>query len=171
MVEVEVKIPIGDPKEIRKKVIGQGASLHRERHLEVNVFYDFPSGELKNQQKALRLRTAGKRGTLTFKGIAQKSRSFKVREEFETAVQNPKQIEKILKALGFQPSLTYRKHRTHLRKSRLSIAIDETPFGNFLELEGEKHEITKFARCLGYTRKDFLTTSYADMMDQENNPS
>jgi adenylate cyclase class 2 len=107
---------------------------------------------------------AGKRATLAFKGEPQKSRSFKVREEFETQVRDPKAMRKILKALGLKETFSYKKHRTVLRKSRLTIAIDETTVGTFIELEGERHEITKFARALGYGRADFITRSYVGMI-------
>ena len=168
MTEIEVKIRIDDPKTAREKVIGLGAVLVRDRHLETNGLFDFDPGTLHAGRRALRLRMAGKRATLTFKGEPRKSRSFKVREEFETQVRDPKAMRKILKALGLKETFSYKKHRTVLRKSRLTIAIDETTVGNFIELEGERHEITKFARALGYGRADFITRSYVGMIrDQE----
>ncbi len=164
MTEIEVKIRIDDPKAAREKVLGLGAVVARDRHLESDAFFDFGDGSLGAGRRALRLRTAGKRATLTFKGEPQKSRSFKVREEFETQVRDPKEARKILKALGLKEMFSYRKHRTVLRKSRLTICVDETPVGNFVELEGERHEITRFARALGFGRTDFITRSYVDLI-------
>jgi adenylate cyclase class 2 len=164
MTEIEVKIRIDDPKAAREKIIGHGAVVVRDRHLETNSLFDFDPGTLHAGRRALRLRMAGKRATLTFKGEPRKSRSFKVREEFETQVRDPKAMRKILKALGLKETFSYKKHRTVLRKSRLTIAIDETTAGNFIELEGERHEITKFARALGYGRADFITRSYVGMI-------
>lgn len=164
MTEIEVKIRIDDPKALREKIIGLGAVVSRERHLEENALFDFDPPALRPKHQALRLRRAGRRATLTFKGQRQKSRSFKVREEFETQVHDPRGLRQILKGLGLRETFAYRKHRTVLRKSRLTITIDETPAGNFIELEGERHEITKFARALGYSRADFITRSYVDMI-------
>ena len=164
MTEIEVKIRIDDPKAARQKILGLGAVVARDRHLETDVFFDFDNGALSGGRRALRLRSAGKRATLTHKGEPQRSRSFKVREEFETQVRDPKETRKILKALGLKETFSYRKHRTVLRKSRLTICIDETPVGNFVELEGERHEITRFARALGFGRADFLTLSYVEMI-------
>jgi adenylate cyclase class 2 len=164
MTEIEVKIRIDDPKALREKVLGLGAAVARDRHLETDVFFDFDGGPLAAGRRALRLRTAGKRATLTYKGEPRKSRSFKVREECETQVRDPKQARKILKALGLKETFSYQKHRTVLRKSRLTVCIDETPAGNFIELEGERHEITRFARALGFGRADFITLSYVDMI-------
>ncbi len=164
MTEIEVKIRVADAKAAREKVLALGAAVSRERHLETNVLFDFASGALREARRALRLRTAGRRATLTFKGEPRKSRSFKVREELETQVRDPRQARKILRALGLKETFTYVKRRTVFRKARLTIALDETAAGDFLELEGERHEIVRFARALGYKRADFVTSSYAEIL-------
>jgi adenylate cyclase class 2 len=164
MTEIEIKLRIDDPRAAREKILGLGAVVAQDRHLESDVLFDFDPPVLREGRRALRLRTAGRRATLTFKGEPRKSRSFKVREEFETQVRDPRQARKILKALGLREAFAYRKHRTVLRKARLTICIDETPVGNFVELEGERHEITRFARALGFGRADFITRSYVEMI-------
>ena len=164
MTEIEVKIRIGDAQAARERILALGASVSRERHLEKNALFDFASGALRDGGRALRLRTSGKRATLTFKGERRKSRSFKVREEFETQVHDPKALRKILRALGLKERFTYAKRRTVLRKGRLTIALDETAVGDFVELEGERHEITRLARSLGFKRADFITSSYVDLI-------
>ncbi len=166
MVEIEVKIRIDDPRAVREKILSLGATVHRTRHLEENTLYDRPGGELKKRSQTLRIRVSGKKGLLTLKGTSRKSRSFKVREEFETEVKKPKEMARILKALGFEPAFSYRKHRTLFKKRRLTICLDETHAGTFIELEGERHEIVKFARALGFTRRDFLTSSYVDILGE-----
>jgi adenylate cyclase, class 2 len=164
MTEIEVKIRVGEAKAAREKILGLGAVVARERHLERNVLFDFTAGTLREDRRALRLRTTGRRATLTFKGEPRKSRSFKVREEFETQVRDPRQARKILRALGLKEAFAYEKRRTLFRKARLTIALDETAVGNFLELEGERHEIVRFAKALGFGRADFITESYVDLL-------
>jgi adenylate cyclase class 2 len=164
MTEIEVKIRIGDAKATREKILALGAVVARERHLEKNALFDFASGALGDGGRTLRLRTAGKRATLTFKGERRKSRSFKVREELETQVRDPGQARKILRALGLRETFAYEKRRTVFRKARLTVALDETAAGNFIELEGERHEIVRFAKALGYGRADFVTASYPDLL-------
>jgi adenylate cyclase class 2 len=171
MTEIEVKIRVADPKALREKLLALGAVVARERHAETNVLYDFATAELRSRRRALRLRTAGKRATLTFKGEPRKSRSFKVREEFETQVRNPKELRRILKALGLKETFAYAKHRTVLRKARLTIAIDETSVGNFVELEGERHEIARLARALGFGRADFIKSDYVELIGQAGEKS
>jgi adenylate cyclase class 2 len=164
VVEIEVKIRIDDPQAVRAKILALGASVHRERHLEENTLYDGSAFDFRKRGLALRVRVAGRKALLTLKGASRKSRSFKVREEFETEVKKPKELARILKALGLKPAFSYRKHRTLFKKRRLTICLDETRAGVFLELEGERHEIVKFARQLGFARKDFLTASYVDLL-------
>jgi len=164
MTEIEVKIRIGDAQAARERILALGASVSRERHLEKNALFDFASGALRDGGRALRLRTSGKRATLTFKGERRKSRSFKVREEFETQVRDPGQARKILRALGLRETFAYEKRRTVFRKARLTIALDETAAGNFIELEGERHEIVRFARALGHKRADFVTSDYVEIL-------
>lgn len=164
MTEIEVKIRVGEAQAAREKVLGLGAVVLRERHLERNVLFDFAAGTLGRGRRALRLRTTGRRATLAYKGEPQKSRSFKVREEFETQVRDPRQARQILRALGLREVFAYEKRRTVFRKARLTVALDETAAGNFLELDGERHEIVRFAKALGFGRADFITESYADLL-------
>lgn len=164
MTETEIKLLITDYAAARDRLVSLGAKLLRPRHLEKNLFYDFPDHKLTQKRCALRLRITGKRACLAFKGPLEPSRSFKVRPEFETSIQNPGQMKKILRKLGFKQIFAYQKRRTLFYKGHLKIAIDETRAGNYLELEGEKHEITKFARALGFSRKDFIKTDYVALM-------
>jgi adenylate cyclase class 2 len=167
MIETEVKIRIQDRKAVLAKLLALGAVPSGERYLEENTLYDFPGEKLRAGRRALRLRKSGRRQSLTFKGSPLPSRSFKVREEFETSVSDGGQLRKILKALGLRPSFTYRKHRMLLRKGNLLVCLDETSAGDFLELEGKRHEITRFARSLGFGRADFLQTDYVELIGRE----
>lgn len=172
MTEIEVKIRIGDVRAVRDKLLALGAVLARDRAIEDSVLYDFPSGALAAGRRALRLRRSGRRTTLTFKGSPRKSRSFKVREEFETGATDAGQLRKILKALGLQPTVSYSKHRTQFRRGRLNICLDETSAGAFLELEGERHEIVRFAGSLGFGRADFIRADYVEILglDKKRKP-
>ncbi len=164
MIETEVKIRIGDPREARERLLRLGAEVERERFLEENAFYDFPAGTLAAARSGLRLRRIGRQATLTFKGAPEKSRSFKVREEHETGVRDFGETRKLLRGLGLRVTFAYAKHRTWLRKGKLKICLDETAAGNFLELEGKRSDIVRFARALGYRRKDFEVKDYVTLL-------
>jgi adenylate cyclase class 2 len=166
MLEIEVKIQIKDPKDMAQRIIEQGAQLIRERYFEENLLYDFPDSTLTNKQQAFRLRKIKRKTYLTFKGAPQKSRQFKIREEFETEVNNANQIKKIIRSLGLVSKCQYDKFRTVFRKKKLKICLDETPVGNFIELEGEQNHIVKFASSLGFSRSDFIKKNYVDLYSE-----
>ena len=166
MLEIEVKIQIQDPIDMAHRIIEQGAQLIRERFFEENMLYDFPDSTLTNKQQAFRLRKIKKKTYLTFKGTPQKSRQFKIREEYETEVNNANQIKKIIKSLGLVSKYQYDKFRTVFRNKKLKICLDETPVGNFIELEGEQNHIVKFASSLGFSRTDFIKKNYVDLYSE-----
>jgi len=171
MVEIEVKLRIKDIGPITNKIINQGAKLEKERFFEENTLYDSPSHLLYKKRQALRLRKINKKTFFTFKGAPQKSRKFKIREEYETEVKNEKQLKKILKSIGLSPVFNYKKHRTVYRKKRLKICLDETPVGNFIELEGERGEIVKVAKALGFTKKEFIKLDYIQLLEKQEKKS
>lgn len=166
MVEIEVKVRISDLKKIKERIETQGARCVRSRHLEENTLYDFTDRSLYAKQHAVRLRSVDKKTFLTFKGAKQKSRKFKIREEFETEVKNKKQLEKILQSMGLKPVFRYQKHRTVYRKKNLKISLDETSVGNFLELEGSQSDIVRFAKELDISKQEFIKADYIQLMKE-----
>lgn len=167
MTEIEVKIRIDNPEKLREKLAAIRAELIKERYWEENTLYDFHSRLLSSQQRALRLRAENKKAYLTFKGPPLKSRKFKIREEYETEVKNIKQMKKILKEIGFIPTFHYQKYRTVYRTKKLKICLDETPVGNFVELEGEQSHIVRVARSLGFTKQEFIKLDYIQLIKNE----
>ncbi len=167
MVEIEVKIKVDDLDSFKEKIINLDARLEKERYSEENTLFDFSTQTLTKKQQALRLRVAGNKTFLTFKGPPEKSRKFKIRKEYETEVKNEKQIRKILQSLGFIPVFTYNKFRTVYRKKNLKICLDETSIGNFIELEGERNEIVKFTNALGISKKEFIKLDYIQLIKKE----
>lgn len=166
MTEIEVKVEIKDIDKIKDKIVSLGAELIKNRHLEENTLYDYPTQLLYSQHQALRLRTVNKKTFLAFKDAPQKSRKFKIREEYQTEVKSAKDIKKILKKLGLVPAFRYKKYRSVYRINRLKICLDETSFGIFTELEGERKEIVKVANALGFSRKEFIKLDYIQLMRQ-----
>ncbi|MGD2245117.1 MAG: class IV adenylate cyclase [Candidatus Aminicenantes bacterium] len=168
MLEIEVKIQIKNPELMSQKILDLGATQHRARFFEENTLYDYPDQTLTKKRQAVRLRTTHQTAFLTFKDHPQKSRTFKIREEFETEVKNALQMKKIMKSLGLVPSFEYKKFRTVFRAKNLKICVDELPIGSFIELEGEQNHIVRFAESLGFSRKDFIKKDYvALLLEQE----
>ena len=166
MIETEAKIKIADWKIFREKILKAGAVMEKDRALEKNTLYDFPGATLREKQQAIRVRTTGRKTFLTFKGTPRKSRKFKVREEFETEVKKEKALLKILRKMGLSPVFRYRKRRTVFRKGRLKICLDETPAGNYCELEGEKSDIVRFLKTIGVAKSELIKLDYIQLLKQ-----
>jgi adenylate cyclase, class 2 len=101
------------------------------------------------------------RCTLTYKGPAQRA-PHKSREEIETDVSDVEAFVKVFRALGYRSTYRYEKYRTTFAvegKPGL-ILLDETPIGDFLELEGPPEWIDATAAQLGHTSDDYITASY-----------
>ena len=90
--------------------------------------------------------------------------NYKIRREVEFEVSDASRFRELLAALGFRPAFYYEKLRTTYRVPRireLIIALDETPAGSFLELEGPPPAIDRARRELGYRSEDTILLSYA----------
>jgi adenylate cyclase class 2 len=134
--EVEVKIPCSDLDAVREALGARSAVLSRPRHFEANELFDDDERRLSAQGRTIRLRRAAGRAILTYKGVARFQGGIKTREERETDVTDPGETEAILAGLGLLPRFRYEKYREEWRLEECSIALDETPIGTFVEVEG-----------------------------------
>jgi adenylate cyclase, class 2 len=163
--EQEVKFCLADPDEIRRRLAEIGAEMYQGRVLETNVRYDTPDGALTRQGKVLRLRNAH-HCILTYKQPETSSDSpsrTPVRRHLETEIilDDLAPIEHMLSGLGFQPIIRYEKYREVFRLASTLIMLDQLPFGNFAELEGQNlEELRRTAEQLGLVWNHALQTSY-----------
>ncbi len=166
--ETEVKLRVSNLRTTRKRLEEIGFRLLHARSLEDNFLFDTPDRALRKARSILRLRQYGGKWIVTFKGTPATDSFYKSRLELETEVENPEAIRSIFEALGFRRVFRYQKYRSHYspaqtprrKKSPFEVALDETPIGNFLELEGSRRRIDQVARELGYSRSDYSTFSY-----------
>ena len=134
--EIEVKFYVNDLLAIRNQLEQIGAQLTQPRMLEINLRYDTSDGELARSFRVLRLRqdTAAR---LTFKGPARAQDGARIRQEIEMEVESFDQAKVLLEALGYQVNMVYEKYRTKYEFEGVHLDLDEMPYGNFIELEGE----------------------------------
>jgi CheY-like chemotaxis protein len=87
----------------------------------------------------------------------------KSREELETSAGDARTLELILARLGLVPSFRYEKFRTTFRALEEPgvLALDETPIGVFIELEGPAYWIDATALRMGFKTRDYVVASYA----------
>lgn len=160
--EVEIKFAVKDLDTLSGEL--QKAKFHilTERTHELNTLYDLPDKALRRRGELLRLRQYGPQWLLTHKSKG-KSGIHKVRTELETKIADGAKMDAILRALGYAPSFIYEKFRTEWADNAGHVVVDETPIGNFGEIEGPPEWIDRTAGTLGISREDYITRSYAEL--------
>ena len=164
--EVEIKFVLSDgsgaARAVSRKLRAAGFHMLTRRTQEMNTLYDLTGHPLRARGEVLRLRHYGVRWTLTHKTKGTAGRH-KIRQESETTVVNGEQMDAILSALGYQPSFRYEKFRTEFTSpdGKGHVVLDETPIGNFGEIEGPARWIDRTAKLLELTPADYITESYA----------
>lgn len=163
-VETEIKLRISDHTAARKLLEQKGFSVSRARIFEANSIYDLPGGELHSRGQLLRLRLAGDRAVLTWKGPLIEG-PHKSRPETEVGVADFELCDRLLVDLGYVLVFKYSKYRTELQnEAKLgTVTLDETPIGDFLELEGPPNWIDQTARDLGFSTSDYINASYVTL--------
>lgn len=161
--EVEVKLPAADLDALRDRLREGGGDLSSPRHFESNDLYDDAEGSVAERGCTLRLRRTSAGALLTFKGPARFAGGVKTREERETGVSDPEELDRILAGLGYRPRFRYEKYREEWVLERCVVALDETPIGTFVEVEGDPIAIRVVLQRLGLDPADALPYSYAGL--------
>jgi adenylate cyclase class 2 len=157
--EREIKLRFADAESARAAVLHVGATPLRGRRLQEDCLLDSDDEHLRARRCVLRVRMDSGKSVLTFKGPVQAS-VMKVREELETIASDGTLLLKILEELGFRVWFRYQKYREEFALDDVIIAIDETPVGTFVEIEGGSRGIADMADALGRGPSDYLLDSY-----------
>ena len=160
--EIEIKFRIENLPALTRALKQAGFKQITPSTHEMNALYDLPGQRLRKRGELLRLRKYGEKWVLTHKAKGTVGRH-KVRAELETKVENGQQMDAVLRALGFAPTFRYEKYRAEWSDGAGHVVVDETPIGNFGEIEGPPRWIDRTARALGIARSDYITDTYAPM--------
>ena len=158
--ETESKLRLGAVAPLMRRLKTLGFKPLLPRRLETNQLYDFPDGRLRARGLLVRLRRCGGEHRLTFKESARIHGGIKSRPEHETVLGEPAPFIALLKALGLQPTWYYEKYRRELKRGAVHLFVDETPIGNFMEIEASPAAIRHLATALGYSTGDLISDSY-----------
>lgn len=159
--EIEQKYKIRNPAPVRRLLKMMGAKLVVSGD-EKNELWDFRN-LLRKRNSVLRLREAGGKATLTFKGPRLKSK-YKKRIETETPV-NAQAMRLILKTLGYKIRVCYGKKREGYDLKNAHVTLDRVKgFGWFVEIEADPQRIEALAKKFGFTSSDREERSYLEMI-------
>lgn len=164
--EVEVKVPVKDPKRMKEEILKAGAKLVRERHFESNTLFDYQDRSLSAAGCMIRVRELPEGALLTFKGKVVPHERFKTRPESETMCLDPAATKSILHSLGLRAFFSYQKYREEFSLLNALVCLDELPFGFFLEIEGEPSSIDEAAKTLNLDTDTFSNRSYASVYSE-----
>ena len=165
MIEREVKLRFESPEHARAAILAAGATPLRSRRLQEDALLDTADGELRRRQSVLRIRTESGKSLMTFKGPVQPG-TMKIREEYETVIGDGEVLQRVFEELGLRVWFRYEKYREEYAAEDATIAIDETPVGTFVEIEGGELAILKMTEALGLSTADFILDSYRGLFLQ-----
>ena len=165
--ETEVKLACDDLGRLLSA--GFELKLHRPRHFEDNWLLDSSDQMLLDRGAALRVRSVEDKGWVTYKGVVPESADsiLKVREEIETETSEPERMIELFERLGFRRAFRYQKYRTTytitLEGREAEVAFDETPMGNFIEIEGDEAQVLRILERAGFSAEEVIRESYPEL--------
>jgi len=165
-IETEVKLRVPDLTVLQPRLESLGFVLVVPSQTEWSQLWDRDT-ELWTQGSALRLRRFAGKAWLTWKGPKVPDALLKIRPELETEIADVEALTGILEALGFRPVLEMVKIRALMRRADLVACLDETPFGCFLELEGEAPAIHATMAALGIGPEAAELRSYPTLFREQ----
>jgi len=167
MIEKEYKFQIDNKHQIESRLREMGA-VGGERVHELTVMYDNPDKIMEKKDGRLRIRTRKCKGKEEIQISYKKPLSragIKQEIEYQTVVGNKEMMERIIDEMGFFPVSSYERYRTEYHigngKESIEISIDELPFGNYIEIEGNNIDAMRnVATRLGLNLDEHIENSY-----------
>ena len=163
--EREIKLRFASAGEARAAVIAAGCTPLHGRRLQDDALLDNEEEVLRRRRCVLRVRLENGKSRVTFKGPVQPS-TMKLREEHETLVGDGEVLLAIFEELGLHTWFRYEKYREEFAHEDVIVAIDETPVGVFVEIEGGEQGIHDMAAALGRSPADYILDSYRSLFLQ-----
>ncbi len=163
--ETEVKFFITNRESVRKRILETGM-VSSGRDFEENIRFEDAENSLIQQKSLLRLRK-DKKVRITYKCESTVADSdYKMFEELETEVADFAVMQRILESLGFHSEQRYEKYRESFLSGNTVLCLDTMPFGEFLEIEGEKEDIRAMAGKIGMKWEKRILHNYLAIFER-----
>jgi adenylate cyclase class 2 len=170
-IETEIKFRLETPADLAmlaQRLEAVGFTLQTPRAFESNVLYDTPDRQMRARTEILRIRTYAGHTILTHKrlpDVGPGEDTHKHRIETETEVADGEALATVFLSLGLVPAFRYEKWRAEWTDGEGHCVVDETPIGNYAELEGSAEWIDRAAAHLGVDRARYITLSYGRLFE------
>jgi adenylate cyclase class 2 len=168
-VETEIKFRVADVAGLSPRLQAAGFRLQTPRAFESNTLYDTPDRKMRARTEILRIRSYAGRWILTHKRLPDSGPgedTHKHRIETETEVSDGGALAQVFLSIGLVAAFRYEKWRSEWSDGEGHCVVDETPIGNFAELEGPAEWIDRAAVRLGVDPSEYITLSYGRLFDQ-----
>jgi len=168
-IETEIKFRVDDLAGLAQRLEAAGFTVQTPRAFESNVLYDTPDRSMRARTEILRIRSYTGRWTITHKrlpDVGPGEDTHKHRLETETEVADGEAMAQVFLSLGLVPAFRYEKWRAEWTDGEGHCVVDETPIGNYAELEGSAEWIDRAAVRLGVDQAQYITLSYGRLFDQ-----
>jgi adenylate cyclase, class 2 len=163
--ETEIKLYVPDHEAIAARLVAAGAECVVKRVFERNVRYEDAQHDFTERGVVLRVRY-DTHARLTYKEpVEQDDDTVHKRFEAEVEVSDFDTMLTILKKLGYQQAVIYEKHRTTYELDGAEIVLDEMPYGNFMEIEGEAETINALIERLALGDRPSFRTNYLKLFE------
>ncbi|MGD0682709.1 MAG: class IV adenylate cyclase [Terracidiphilus sp.] len=167
-IETEIKFHVEDLAGLARRLEAAGFRLQTPRAFESNVLYDTLDRQMRARTEILRIRSYAGRWTVTHKrlpDIGPGEDTHKHRIENETEIADGAALEEIFLSLGLVAAFRYEKWRAEWTDGEGHCVVDETPIGNYAELEGSAEWIDRAAARLCIDPAQYITLSYGRLFD------
>lgn len=158
MIEIEYKFAVDELRQFFLRLNKIPLHLVKPRTYELSIMYDNSDGLMQSTDGRIRVRRSGNTVEFCYKKPVTRS-GIKQEIEYQVKVDAFDQLVSILESMGFFPTTSYERYRTEYEIDGVKIAIDEYPFANFVEIEGDRRKIKKVALALGLDLTANLTDS------------
>ncbi|MFZ0305484.1 MAG: class IV adenylate cyclase [Terracidiphilus sp.] len=168
-VETEIKFRVDDLAALEERLGAAGFKLVTPRSFESNVLFDTIDRRLRARTEILRIRSYAGKWTLTHKRLPDAGPGedrHKHRVETETEVADGNALAEVFRSLGLVAAFRYEKWRSEWSDGEGHCVVDETPIGNYAELEGDGEWIDRVSAGLGVDPSNYLTLSYGRLFEQ-----
>jgi len=172
--ETEVKFYVRDIAAVKERLQSLGAHLIQPRTFEINLRFDTPAGDLAREGRVLRLRR-DEAMRLTYKDGTQLKDGVLNRREIEFSVSDFGSAQLFMEVLGYEVVFIYEKYRTTYALPEMTadadhlethIMLDEMPYGNFVEIEGEFNDLKPLSQILHFNWDAAIPASYHSLFDR-----
>ena len=167
-IETEIKFRVENLDELVGRLRAAGFYNQTPRSFESNVLYDTQDRKMRARTEILRIRNYAGKWTVTHKrlpDVGPGEDAHKHRIEIETEVADGSALAEVFQSIGLVAAFRYEKWRSEWSDGEGHCVIDETPIGDYAELEGSPEWIDRAAARLAVDRSSYLTLSYGRLFD------